>query len=241
MKNSVALSGRLGASNSCINPLLYTFFNRKYKNGFVGLLRYGFCCKLGPPGSLESSSIQQTGLTQTQTQTQVQLQSLANNQTGAPGEVNSTGTISAATTMIANSPTKTAVNGELGAGKALTKGRKSREPSAVGPLDSPVSDGSTGTVKVNAPAEGTGPVGAPRQPASAQRLNGGSSLPGRRRKRCLSKTSPGHRSTRFSNASPSIITPSSSTSSPSSSPPSSPSPQSARGPARSSLQMGALP
>ena len=36
---------RLGASNSCINPILYTFFNRKYKRGLIDLLRLGFCCR----------------------------------------------------------------------------------------------------------------------------------------------------------------------------------------------------
>lgn len=35
----------MGASNSCINPILYTFFNRKYRHGFIDLLRFGFCCK----------------------------------------------------------------------------------------------------------------------------------------------------------------------------------------------------
>ncbi len=34
----------LGASNSCINPMLYCFFNKKYRNGFMALLRSRKCC-----------------------------------------------------------------------------------------------------------------------------------------------------------------------------------------------------
>ena len=34
----------LGASNSCINPILYCFFNKKYRNGFVAVLKSKKCC-----------------------------------------------------------------------------------------------------------------------------------------------------------------------------------------------------
>ncbi|KOX69018.1 Neuropeptide FF receptor 2 [Melipona quadrifasciata] len=34
----------LGASNSCINPILYAFFNKKYRRGFVAILKSGRCC-----------------------------------------------------------------------------------------------------------------------------------------------------------------------------------------------------
>lgn len=34
----------LGASNSCINPILYAFFNNKYRRGFQAILQSRRCC-----------------------------------------------------------------------------------------------------------------------------------------------------------------------------------------------------
>lgn len=34
----------LGASNSCINPVLYCFFNDKYRRGFAAIIRSRSCC-----------------------------------------------------------------------------------------------------------------------------------------------------------------------------------------------------
>lgn len=34
----------LGSSNSCINPILYAFFNNKYRRGFMAILKSGRCC-----------------------------------------------------------------------------------------------------------------------------------------------------------------------------------------------------
>ncbi|XP_035890798.1 neuropeptide SIFamide receptor-like isoform X4 [Anopheles stephensi] len=34
----------LGASNSCINPILYAFFNKKYRKGFAAIIRSRKCC-----------------------------------------------------------------------------------------------------------------------------------------------------------------------------------------------------
>lgn len=34
----------LGASNSCINPILYAFFNKKYRRGFVAIIKSKKCC-----------------------------------------------------------------------------------------------------------------------------------------------------------------------------------------------------
>lgn len=34
----------LGASNSCINPILYAFFNKKYRKGFVAIIKSRRCC-----------------------------------------------------------------------------------------------------------------------------------------------------------------------------------------------------
>lgn len=34
----------LGSSNSCINPILYAFFNKKYRRGFAAILKSGQCC-----------------------------------------------------------------------------------------------------------------------------------------------------------------------------------------------------
>lgn len=34
----------LGASNSCINPILYAFFNKKYRRGFMAIIKSRRCC-----------------------------------------------------------------------------------------------------------------------------------------------------------------------------------------------------
>ncbi|XP_055679384.1 neuropeptide SIFamide receptor-like isoform X2 [Lutzomyia longipalpis] len=34
----------LGASNSCINPILYAFFNKKYRRGFAAIIKSRSCC-----------------------------------------------------------------------------------------------------------------------------------------------------------------------------------------------------
>lgn len=34
----------LGASNSCINPVLYAYFNQKYRRGFRAIIKSGSCC-----------------------------------------------------------------------------------------------------------------------------------------------------------------------------------------------------
>ena len=34
----------LGASNSCINPVLYAFFNQKYRKGFAAIIKSKRCC-----------------------------------------------------------------------------------------------------------------------------------------------------------------------------------------------------
>ncbi|XP_045125313.1 neuropeptide SIFamide receptor-like [Portunus trituberculatus] len=34
----------LGSSNSCINPILYAFFNKKYRNGFLAIIKSRSCC-----------------------------------------------------------------------------------------------------------------------------------------------------------------------------------------------------
>lgn len=34
----------LGASNSCINPILYAFFNKKFRKGFVAIIKSRKCC-----------------------------------------------------------------------------------------------------------------------------------------------------------------------------------------------------
>lgn len=34
----------LGASNSCINPVLYAFFNKKYRKGFAAIIKSKRCC-----------------------------------------------------------------------------------------------------------------------------------------------------------------------------------------------------
>uniref|UniRef100_A0A336LUR7 CSON001453 protein n=1 Tax=Culicoides sonorensis TaxID=179676 RepID=A0A336LUR7_CULSO len=34
----------LGSSNSCINPILYAFFNKKYRRGFAAIVRSKKCC-----------------------------------------------------------------------------------------------------------------------------------------------------------------------------------------------------
>lgn len=35
----------LGASNSCVNPILYAFFNRKFRAGFKAIITSKSCCK----------------------------------------------------------------------------------------------------------------------------------------------------------------------------------------------------
>ncbi|XP_064097469.1 neuropeptide SIFamide receptor-like [Macrobrachium nipponense] len=35
----------LGSSNSCINPILYAFFNKKYRNGFLAIVKSRSCCE----------------------------------------------------------------------------------------------------------------------------------------------------------------------------------------------------
>lgn len=34
----------LGSSNSCINPVLYAFFNKKFRRGFVAIIQSRKCC-----------------------------------------------------------------------------------------------------------------------------------------------------------------------------------------------------
>ena len=34
----------LGASNSCINPVLYAFFNKKFRKGFYAIVKSRSCC-----------------------------------------------------------------------------------------------------------------------------------------------------------------------------------------------------
>lgn len=34
----------LGSSNSCINPILYAFFNKKFRKGFQAIIKSGSCC-----------------------------------------------------------------------------------------------------------------------------------------------------------------------------------------------------
>lgn len=34
----------LGASNSCINPVLYAFFNKKFRKGFYAIIKSRSCC-----------------------------------------------------------------------------------------------------------------------------------------------------------------------------------------------------
>lgn len=166
---------RLGASNSCINPILYTFFNRKYKHGFAGLLRYGVCCKLGPTGSLEASSVQHAYATQTHTHTQLQsMAGVSHSQSQIhSAQVNSTATTSAATTVIANSPIK-AANGEL-----ATKRRSGQAPACS-------------ARRADSSAHRHTPPGGPSLPAPcaydhsgspADSPGGGSSWLGRKRKR----------------------------------------------------------
>ncbi|ROT83652.1 putative tachykinin-like peptides receptor 86C [Penaeus vannamei] len=38
------ISQWLGSSNSCINPILYAFFNKKYRNGFLAIMKSRSCC-----------------------------------------------------------------------------------------------------------------------------------------------------------------------------------------------------
>ena len=34
----------LGSANSCINPILYAFFNKKFRNGFIAVVKSRSCC-----------------------------------------------------------------------------------------------------------------------------------------------------------------------------------------------------
>lgn len=44
LKIATPIAQWLGSSNSCINPILYAFFNKKYRRGFVAILKSGRCC-----------------------------------------------------------------------------------------------------------------------------------------------------------------------------------------------------
>ncbi|RWS30918.1 SIFamide receptor-like protein [Leptotrombidium deliense] len=41
---SAPIAQWLGASNSCINPILYAFFNKKYRSGFAAIIKSKKCC-----------------------------------------------------------------------------------------------------------------------------------------------------------------------------------------------------
>lgn len=41
---AIPIAQWLGASNSCINPILYAFFNKKYRKGFVAIIKSRRCC-----------------------------------------------------------------------------------------------------------------------------------------------------------------------------------------------------
>ncbi|XP_054710550.1 neuropeptide SIFamide receptor-like isoform X2 [Uloborus diversus] len=52
----VPIAQWLGASNSCINPVLYTFFNKKFRRGFLAIIKSRSCCgtlryDTGPKGT----------------------------------------------------------------------------------------------------------------------------------------------------------------------------------------------
>lgn len=48
----------LGASNSCINPVLYAYFNRKFRRGFVAIVKSRSCCgTLREPSSMRGTTI----------------------------------------------------------------------------------------------------------------------------------------------------------------------------------------
>ncbi|XP_037519648.1 neuropeptide SIFamide receptor [Rhipicephalus sanguineus] len=48
----------LGASNSCINPVLYAYFNRKFRRGFVAIIKSRSCCgTLREPSSMRGTTI----------------------------------------------------------------------------------------------------------------------------------------------------------------------------------------
>lgn len=44
MKSLIPIAQMLGFSNSCINPILYAFFNKKYRLGFAAIIRSRKCC-----------------------------------------------------------------------------------------------------------------------------------------------------------------------------------------------------
>lgn len=47
---------RLGNMNSCINPILYTFFNRRFKRSFIELFTFGLCFRRRPLDNFLSAS-----------------------------------------------------------------------------------------------------------------------------------------------------------------------------------------
>lgn len=44
MQVATPIAQWLGSSNSCINPILYAFFNKKYRRGFAAIIRSRSCC-----------------------------------------------------------------------------------------------------------------------------------------------------------------------------------------------------
>ena len=53
----------LGASNSCVNPALYAYFNQRYRQGFLQLLRSKSCCSPIRVETACQSTMRQTALT----------------------------------------------------------------------------------------------------------------------------------------------------------------------------------
>lgn len=67
----------LGASNSCINPILYAFFNKKYRRGFMAILRSRKCC-----GNLRYESTFQASLNSNSTRKTLVNSSIRQDPTG---------------------------------------------------------------------------------------------------------------------------------------------------------------
>lgn len=44
LEDFVPVAQWLGTSNSCINPILYAFFNKKYRKGFAAIVKSRKCC-----------------------------------------------------------------------------------------------------------------------------------------------------------------------------------------------------